>query len=66
MHQVPATAPATSSSRPRELRASIENSLRSLRTDFVDVFYLHGIAPDAYAEVCERFLPELTAARDAG
>jgi L-galactose dehydrogenase len=49
-----------------DLRASIEQSLRALRTDFVDVFYLHGIAPDAYAEVCERFLPELTAARDAG
>ena len=49
-----------------DLRASIEASLRALRTDFVDVFYLHGIAPDAYAEVCERFLPELTAARDSG
>jgi L-galactose dehydrogenase len=49
-----------------DLRASIEASLRSLRTDFVDVFYLHGIAPDAYSEVCERFLPELTSARDAG
>jgi len=49
-----------------DLRASIENSLRSLRTDFVDVFYLHGIGPDAYSEVCERFLPELTAARDSG
>jgi L-galactose dehydrogenase len=49
-----------------DLRASIEASLRALRTDFVDVFYLHGIAPDAYAAVCERFLPELTAARDSG
>jgi L-galactose dehydrogenase len=49
-----------------DLRASIENSLRALRTDFVDVFYLHGIAPDTYAEVCARFLPELNAARDAG
>ncbi|HLZ28382.1 MAG TPA: aldo/keto reductase [Chloroflexota bacterium] len=49
-----------------DLRASLEASLRALRTEFVDVFYLHGIAPAAYAEVCERFLPELTAARDAG
>jgi len=49
-----------------DLQTSLEDSLRSLRTDFVDVLYLHGIAPDAYAEVCERFLPALTAARDAG
>jgi aryl-alcohol dehydrogenase-like predicted oxidoreductase len=37
-----------------------------LQTDFVDVFYLHGIGPDAYTAVCERFLPALNAARDAG
>jgi aryl-alcohol dehydrogenase-like predicted oxidoreductase len=49
-----------------DLQTSLENSLRALRTDFVDVFYLHGIAPEAYVEVCERFVPALTAARDAG
>jgi aryl-alcohol dehydrogenase-like predicted oxidoreductase len=49
-----------------DLRTSLEQSLRSLRTDFVDVFYLHGIGPEPYAQVCERFLPEMTAARDAG
>jgi aryl-alcohol dehydrogenase-like predicted oxidoreductase len=48
------------------LRGSIEQSLRSLRTDYVDVFYLHGVTPEAYASVCERFLPELTAAQQAG
>jgi L-galactose dehydrogenase len=51
---------------PSDLRTSLENSLRALRTDFVDVFYLHGIAPARYTAVRDRFLPELTAARDAG
>jgi L-galactose dehydrogenase len=49
-----------------DLRASLEDSLRALRTDFVDVFYLHGIGPEQYAAVRDRFLPELTAARAAG
>src|ERR1700676_3621961 len=37
-----------------DLRASIEKSLRSLRTDYVDVFYLHGVAAQSYTTVCER------------
>ncbi|MGI9145847.1 MAG: aldo/keto reductase [Chloroflexota bacterium] len=48
------------------LRTSLENSLRALRTDVVDVFYLHGVSPEMYSGVCERFLPELTRAREAG
>jgi aryl-alcohol dehydrogenase-like predicted oxidoreductase len=59
-------APGGQFSSASDLRDSIEKSLRALRTDFVDVFYLHGIAPEEYAEVCERFVPALTAARDAG
>jgi L-galactose dehydrogenase len=51
---------------PADLRASLENSLRALRTNFVDVFYLHGIAPARYAEVRDRLLPELKAAKQAG
>jgi L-galactose dehydrogenase len=30
---------------PSDLRASLEGSLRALRTDFIDVFNLHGIGP---------------------
>jgi L-galactose dehydrogenase len=48
---------------PSDLRASLETSLRALRTDFVDVFYLHGIAPARYADVRDHFLPALTAAK---
>jgi aryl-alcohol dehydrogenase-like predicted oxidoreductase len=51
---------------PSDLRTSLEKSLRALRTDFVDVFYLHGIAPARYMEVWDQFLPELTAAKQEG
>src|SRR6266550_4080450 len=34
-----------------ELRASLEHSLEALRTDYVDLFYLHGIGPQPYKEV---------------
>jgi L-galactose dehydrogenase len=51
---------------PHELRASLEASLRALRTSTIDVFYLHGIGPQIYAPVVERFLPPLLEARAAG
>src|SRR5215207_1897771 len=50
----------------QDLRASLEQSLETLRTDYVDVFYLHGVGPQAYEAVNERFLPELYKARDEG
>lgn len=51
---------------PHELRSSLEASLRALRTDVIDVLYLHGIGPEQYAAVRDRCLPELVAGRDAG
>jgi aryl-alcohol dehydrogenase-like predicted oxidoreductase len=48
------------------LRESLEQSLRRLGTDCVDILYLHGIGPDAFEAVRDRFLPELVKAREAG
>jgi aryl-alcohol dehydrogenase-like predicted oxidoreductase len=50
----------------QDLRTSLEQSLEILGTDYVDVFYLHGVSPEAYDAVNERFLPELRKARDQG
>jgi aryl-alcohol dehydrogenase-like predicted oxidoreductase len=50
----------------QDLRRSLEESLKILRTDYVDVLYLHGVGPDAYDAVNERFLAELHKARDQG
>jgi aryl-alcohol dehydrogenase-like predicted oxidoreductase len=50
----------------QHLRKSLEASLRLLGTDYVDLFYLHGVGPEPYDAVNERYLPELYRARDAG
>jgi L-galactose dehydrogenase len=47
-------------------RASLEASLRRLRTDHVDVFYFHGLAPEAYDEAVETYMPELQQAQRDG
>jgi L-galactose dehydrogenase len=49
-----------------QLRHSLEQSLRALRTDYIDVYFLHVVPPDRYQAVCEQLLPELRAARAAG
>jgi L-galactose dehydrogenase len=46
--------------------ASIEESLRALRTDHVDVLHLHAVQPRHYDEVVERHLPVLRRAKEAG
>ena len=38
---------------------SLEGSLRRLGTDYVDLFQLHGIAPDAYDQALEAIAPAL-------
>ncbi len=48
------------------LRTSLQDSLRRLRTDHVDIFYLHGVKPDDYQTVKDRCLDELQDLRQAG
>jgi aryl-alcohol dehydrogenase-like predicted oxidoreductase len=46
--------------------ASLENSLRNLRTDHVDVFLLHGVPPSAYDRVREELAPALLREKEKG
>ena len=48
------------------LTQSLERSLQRLGVDYVDVFQLHGVAPQAYRPVVERFLPEARRAQEQG
>lgn len=40
-----------------ELRAGLENSLRRLRTDYVDIYHLHGLRPEAYDYYAREIVP---------
>ena len=56
---------------PRDLTAAsirkgCEAALKRLQTDYLDIYHLHGLRPDAYDEVCETALPTLHALRDEG
>lgn len=46
--------------------ASLESSLRALRTDHVDVFQLHGVAPALYDHARSAILPALQRAQAQG
>jgi aryl-alcohol dehydrogenase-like predicted oxidoreductase len=59
--------PRTSSRAATErLVASLDNSLRALGTDYVDVFQLHGVAPEAYQDAHEVLAPVLLEQRQKG
>lgn len=51
---------------PDELRTSLEESLRKLKTDYVDALLLHSIERPLYDQIVDRFVEPLQAARDAG
>jgi aryl-alcohol dehydrogenase-like predicted oxidoreductase len=45
---------------------SLDNSLRQLGTDYVDVFQLHGVSPRAYDRALDIIAPALLKERDKG
>jgi aryl-alcohol dehydrogenase-like predicted oxidoreductase len=48
------------------LRESLELSLARLRTDYIDVFHLHGVLAEQYRHCVDVLLPELQRAQAAG
>ncbi|MDH3450916.1 MAG: aldo/keto reductase [Gammaproteobacteria bacterium] len=51
---------------PAQILQNLERSLRELRTDYVDVFHLHGVPPDQLQYAQEMVLPALGKAKEAG
>ena len=49
-----------------EFWTALEDSLKALRTDFVDIYHLQGIFFDRYKEICDKFMPEMIKAREQG
>ncbi|MGI6368308.1 MAG: aldo/keto reductase [Anaerolineae bacterium] len=51
---------------PDAFTAQLEDSLRYLRTDYIDVLQYHGVAPDAYRSIIDRFHPAALRAQEQG
>lgn len=49
-----------------ELEKSIDRSLKELKTDYVDILNLHGVIPQVYDKVRDRFYPELLKMKEKG
>lgn len=59
--------PLTDPSDPAgEIRKSLEQSLRRLRTDYIDIYHAHGVEPGDYAYVSTELLPVLLKMRQDG
>ena len=51
---------------PAELRKGLHESLRRLRTDYIDIYHLHGLRLEQYDYYFQEILPELQDLRQAG
>ena len=45
---------------------ALEDSLRTLNTDYIDIYHLQGIFHDRYEEITERYMPEMIKAQEQG
>jgi len=52
------TFPLSDNGNPeKEIRRSLEQSLKQLRTDYIDIYHVHGVGPKDYGYAKERFMP---------
>jgi len=49
-----------------ETKRSLEQSLRRLKTDYIDVYHAHGVEPEEYAYASTKLLPVLMKMREEG
>jgi aryl-alcohol dehydrogenase-like predicted oxidoreductase len=49
-----------------EVRKSLEQSMRRLRTDYIDVYHAHGVEPGEYDYASTKLLPVLLKLREEG
>lgn len=50
----------------QEIEDFVDESLREMRTDYIDIYHLHGVSPDAYTYAREEYYPVLLRLRDLG
>jgi aryl-alcohol dehydrogenase-like predicted oxidoreductase len=49
-----------------EIRRGLEQSLKLLNTEYIDIYHLHGVEPNDYLFAKERLMPPLVKLRDQG
>src|ERR1044071_4730050 len=61
------TLPTPSDPNPeKEFRRGLEESLKSLGTDYIDVYHLHGVEPKDYEFAKTKLMPIMRKFRDEG
>ena len=51
---------------PKNLEVILDKALGELKTDYVDIYHIHGVLPEDYPRVKECFYPELIKMQDKG
>jgi len=51
---------------PGDLLKTLDESLRELKTDYVDIYHIHGVLPEDYKTVRDTLVPALQTAKQAG
>jgi len=50
----------------KALELFLDTSLKELRTDYIDIYHLHGVHPEDYKNACEQYCPELIKMKEKG
>ena len=58
--------PSTHADPEKDIKASLERSLKQLDTDYIDIYHLHGVEPEDYGCAHDRLLPSLRKLREQG
>jgi aryl-alcohol dehydrogenase-like predicted oxidoreductase len=49
-----------------DMESTLEESLRELKTEYVDIYHLHGVAPEDYPRVRDLFVPVMRKLKQQG
>jgi aryl-alcohol dehydrogenase-like predicted oxidoreductase len=52
--------------KPEEFMSTLEEALRELRTDYIDIYHFHGLWLKDYARIREEYFPLMLKAREQG